>query len=335
MVGARRRSEQIEIDRPAVALIARHATGSFRDALGTLEQLLDLRGADEQIAPADVLAVLGVADAEQLFEALDAVIARDPAAALRCAARARRLRPRPGQLLRDLEVHGRELLTVKVLDEVPAEELRVTPERDERLADPGARAAWRPTSCACWICVSAALDATANGAQARIQLELVLIKAAAPEVDPSTAALLARIERLEAAWRQRARARPRLRATAAPPRRLRPRPARRRRPRPRPPPAPREVPAAHAGHAQNAAPRLRRPDSGAAPASSAPADAAPPPPATAAAASADPAPTPSGPLSCDRRRLLARGDRRRAAGERDARRAAGRRPPGGARTTRT
>ena len=47
--------------------------------------------------------------------------------------------------------------------------------------------------------VSAALEATANGAQARIQLELVLVKATAPEVDPSTAALLARIERLEAA----------------------------------------------------------------------------------------------------------------------------------------
>ena len=45
--------------------------------------------------------------------------------------------------------------------------------------------------------VSAALDATANGAQARIQLELVLVKAAAPELDPSMAALLARIERLE------------------------------------------------------------------------------------------------------------------------------------------
>src|SRR5207237_1132562 len=46
--------------------------------------------------------------------------------------------------------------------------------------------------------VAAALEATTNGAQARIQLELVLIKAAGPEVDPSTAALLSRIERLEA-----------------------------------------------------------------------------------------------------------------------------------------
>ena len=57
--------------------------------------------------------------------------------------------------------------------------------------------------------VSAALEATANGAQARIQLELVLIKAAAPEVDPSTAALLARIERLESGAAQRRAHRPR------------------------------------------------------------------------------------------------------------------------------
>ncbi|MGH2879260.1 MAG: DNA polymerase III subunit gamma/tau, partial [Solirubrobacteraceae bacterium] len=67
-------AEQIDIDPAAVALIARHATGSFRDALGTLEQLLTYAG-EERIAAADVLAVLGVADAEQLFEALDAVAA--------------------------------------------------------------------------------------------------------------------------------------------------------------------------------------------------------------------------------------------------------------------
>jgi len=45
--------------------------------------------------------------------------------------------------------------------------------------------------------VSAALEAAANGAQPRIQLELVLIRAAAPEFDPSVSALLSRIERLE------------------------------------------------------------------------------------------------------------------------------------------
>ena len=117
--------EAIEVQGGALALVARHATGSFRDALGTLEQLVTYAG-DAPISSADVLAVLGVADAEHLFAALDAVIARDPAQALRAAAKLAESGRDPGQVLRDLEVHGRELLAVQVLGEVPAE-LRVTP----------------------------------------------------------------------------------------------------------------------------------------------------------------------------------------------------------------
>jgi DNA polymerase-3 subunit gamma/tau len=197
VVGRVAATEQIDIEPPAIALIARHATGSFRDALGTLEQLLAYAGESERITSPDVLAVLGVADAEQLFEALEAVIAHDPAAALRAAATLTGSGRDPGQILRDLEIHGRELLAVKILEEVP-EELRITPERDERLLTQ-ARALAATDVVRLLDLVSAALEATANGAQARIQLELVLIKATAPEVDPSTAALLARIERLEAA----------------------------------------------------------------------------------------------------------------------------------------
>jgi DNA polymerase-3 subunit gamma/tau len=188
-------AESIDIDGGATALIARHATGSFRDALGTLEQLVTYAGA-ERIQPADVLAVLGVADAEQLFGAVDTVIARDPAAALRAAAELAASGRDPGQVLRDLEIHGRELLAVSVLGEVPPE-MRVTPDRDQRLAEQAATIS-ETDAVRILDLVSAALEATANGAQPRIQLELVLIKAAAPEVDPSVAALQARIERLEA-----------------------------------------------------------------------------------------------------------------------------------------
>ncbi len=186
--------EGITIDEGAAALVARHATGSFRDALGTLEQLVTYAG-DEAIKPQDVLDVLGVADAEQLFAAVDAIIARDPAAALRSAAVLAASGRDPGQVLRDLETHGRELLTVQILHEVPAE-LRVTSDRDARLLEQSTRLG--DTDAVRLIeQVSAALEATANGAQPRIQLELVLIKCAAPETDPSISALLARIERLE------------------------------------------------------------------------------------------------------------------------------------------
>jgi DNA polymerase III subunit gamma/tau len=190
--------EQIRVDDAALALIGRHATGSFRDALGTLEQLVTYAGG-RAIEPGDVLAVLGVADAEQLFGAVDAIVARDPGGALRAAADLADSGRDSGQLLRDLETHGRELLAVQVLEEVPPE-LRVTPERDERLLQQ-AGALSAADAVRLLDLVAQALEATANGAQARIQLELVLIKAAAPELDPSVAALQARIERLEAALR--------------------------------------------------------------------------------------------------------------------------------------
>jgi len=190
--------EHIDIEDGALALVARHATGSFRDALGTLEQLVTYAGA-QGIEPGEVFAVLGVADAEQLFAAVEAIIARDAPQALRVAARLSESGRDPGQVLRDLEVHGRELLTVKMLGEVPAE-LRVTTDRDLRLAEQ-AQGLSETDAVRLLDLVSAALDATANGAQARIQLELVLVKAAAPNVDPSMTALLARIERLEGALR--------------------------------------------------------------------------------------------------------------------------------------
>jgi DNA polymerase-3 subunit gamma/tau len=235
-------AEQIEVEPGALALIARHATGSFRDALGTLEQLV-VYGGGRRIEPGDVLAVLGVADAEQLFEATDAIIARDPARALRAAANLADSGRDAGQLLRDLEVHGRELLAVQVLGDVPPE-LQVTPERDIRLAEQATELSGTDAVRLLDL-VSAALEATANGAQARIQLELVLIKAAAPEIDPSMGALLARIERLE----QGAGTGAGLRATQRPA----PEPARSAKPAPAPPP-PAEVEPAPAGVPDSSAP---------------------------------------------------------------------------------
>lgn len=187
-------TESIQIDDGAAALVARHATGSFRDALGTLEQLLTYAG-DAPIQPEDVLAVLGIADAEQLFGSVDAVIARDPGAALRAATALSASGRDPGQVLRDLEIHGRELLTVQVLGEVPPE-LRVTVDRDARLLEQAGRLA-DTDAVRLLELVSGALEATANGAHPHIQLELVLIRAAAPQFDPSMGALLARLERLE------------------------------------------------------------------------------------------------------------------------------------------
>ena len=187
-------AEGIELPAPARALIARKATGSFRDALGNLEQLVTYSG--PSVALDDVLAVLGVADAELLFEAADAVAAGDPPRALRAVQRLSDSGRDAGQFFDDLEEHTRALLVVQALGEVPAE-LRMTPEQDDRLAEQ-AGTIGRAQVVRLLDLLAEGLEARKAGAGARTQLELALVKAAAPDLDPSQRALLARIERLEA-----------------------------------------------------------------------------------------------------------------------------------------
>jgi DNA polymerase III subunit gamma/tau len=187
-------AEQIEIGDEACALVARSATGSFRDALGTLEQLVAYSG--RSIALDDVLAVLGAADADLVYGAVDAIAAGDAREALLAAARLADSGRDLGRFFGDLEAHARALMVTQALGDV-APELRVTPEQDARLAAQ-ARAVAPADVVRLLELIAAALRALKDGADARTQLELALVKAAEPGHDPSTKALLARIERLEA-----------------------------------------------------------------------------------------------------------------------------------------
>ena len=186
-------AESITIPDEAVALVARAATGSFRDALGTLEQLVAYSGST--VGLDDVLAVLGAADADLLFGAVDAVASGDAAAALRACARLADSGRDLGRFFGDLEAHARGLMVTQVLGSVPPE-LSVTPEQDERLAEQAQRVA--PADVVRLLeLISGALRAMKDGADARTQLELALVKAATPDLEPSVKALHARLERLE------------------------------------------------------------------------------------------------------------------------------------------
>ncbi len=187
-------AESIAIPEEALALVARSATGSFRDALGTLEQLRAYSG--PEIALEDVLAVLGAADADLLFGAVDAVASGDARAALHACARLAESGRDVGRFFGDLEAQARALMVVQVLGEVPPE-LRVTAEQDERLGEQARRV---PAEAVVRLLelLAAALRAMKDGADARTQLELALVKAAAPAIDSSVKALQARLARLEA-----------------------------------------------------------------------------------------------------------------------------------------
>ena len=152
-----------------------------------------------RIATEDVLAVLGVADGDLLFDALDAIADGDSRAALLAAAALTQSGRDALGFVRDLEAHARDLMIVQTLGEVPAE-LQITPDRDARLEQQAGRVGTGAVARLIDL-LAAALDATKNGSDARTQLELALVKAAAPAIDPTRQALLQRIERLEHALR--------------------------------------------------------------------------------------------------------------------------------------
>ena len=187
-------AESVEIPPEALAALARSATGSFRDALGTLEQLVTYSGSE--IALEDALAVLGVADAAFLLQTIDALAAGDAAAALRAVEQCARQGRDPSMLARDLEARARELLLVQGLGELPAE-LSLTAESDEALREQAERVGHGFVLRLLEL-LGEAMEAVRAGADPRTRLELALVKAARPELDGSVRALIARIERLEA-----------------------------------------------------------------------------------------------------------------------------------------
>ena len=186
-------AEGIEVEEGAVATIARSAQGSFRDALGTLDQLVAYGG--DNVGLDDVLQLLGAADAELLFGAVDAVIAEDPKGVLLGVEEMARSGRDPSQFARDLLAHLRHLLVTQTIGEVP--NTFVVTATDQGRMQAQAEAIGAATLVRTIDELSQALTAVREGDDARMAVEIALLKASRPDLDPSTEGLLRRIERLE------------------------------------------------------------------------------------------------------------------------------------------
>ena len=147
----------------------------------------------------DVLAVLGVADAELILAAADAIAAGDGRAALEVSERLARSGRDVTQFARDLLAHLRQLIVIRTLGEAP-DSFTVTAAEPERLRAQ-AEAISELTLGRAVDTISAALAAIREGDEPRMTVELALLRAARPQLDPSREALLERLERLEAAVR--------------------------------------------------------------------------------------------------------------------------------------
>jgi DNA polymerase III subunit gamma/tau len=186
-------AEGIELESGATAMIARSASGSFRDALGTLDQLVAFGGG--QVNLKAVMELLGAADAELLFEAMDGVIAEDPRAVLLGVEKMARSGRDPAQFARDLLAHLRHLLVIQVVGEIP--ETFVIAAADEGRLSAQAAAVGPATLVRTIDELAGALTAVREGDDARLAVEIALLKAARPDLDPSSEGLLRRVERLE------------------------------------------------------------------------------------------------------------------------------------------
>jgi DNA polymerase III subunit gamma/tau len=185
--------EQIEAPDAALALVARSARGSYRDAVSTLDQLAS--ATNGEITVQAVLQLLGAVEEEALFRICDLVVDRDTAGLLTFVEELAEQGQDLARLVTDLLEHLRHLLLVQHMGEVP-DSLPLTDEARERL-----RAQANQLSEAEVLrlvdLLAVAVDDAREGGDARLPLELALVKVTRPGADLSRESLAFRVERLE------------------------------------------------------------------------------------------------------------------------------------------
>ncbi len=123
------------------------------------------------------------------------MIAEDPKGALLGVEKMAQSGRDPSQFARDLLAHLRHLLVTQTVGEVP-NTFVVTATDSDRLAAQAA-AISAATLVRTIDELAAALTAVREGDDARMAVEIALLKAARPDLDPSTEGLLRRVEKLE------------------------------------------------------------------------------------------------------------------------------------------
>ncbi len=124
-------AEQIRISDAALALIARAAEGSVRDALSLFDQVLAFTG--EQVDDGEVAGLLGLVDRELLQRASQAIVDGDSRGMLELVESLADYGADYRNFARELLLHLREVLVVKLAPEGSALLASVLPEELERL----------------------------------------------------------------------------------------------------------------------------------------------------------------------------------------------------------
>jgi DNA polymerase III subunit gamma/tau len=192
----RRVAEGEGIDAPeaALALIARSARGSFRDAVSTLDQLAS--ATEGKVSVPAVLELLGAVEEDALFRLCDLVVDRDVAGVLTFIEELADQGNDLARLVTDLLEHLRHLLLVQHVGDAP-DSLPASEETRERLRAQANQLG--PAEVLRLIdLLAVAVEDIRQGGDPRLPLELALVKVTQPQADHSREAVLLRLERLEA-----------------------------------------------------------------------------------------------------------------------------------------
>jgi len=185
--------EGIEAPEAALALVARSARGSFRDAVSTLDQLSS--ATEGKVTVQAVLQLLGAVEEEALFRLCDFVVDRDTAGALTFLEELADQGQDLGRLVTELLEHLRHVLLVQHMGEVP-DSLPLTEETRERLRAQ-ANQLGEPTVLRLCDLLAVAVDDMRQGGDPRLPLELALVKVTRPAADLGRESVAYRLEQLE------------------------------------------------------------------------------------------------------------------------------------------
>lgn len=189
-------SEGIEASPQALDLVARAADGSYRDALGLLDQIATF--GDGTVSVADALDLLGVVGRETLFDLVDLMAQGDAAGAFEVLEEALDGGADPEQLIRGLITQLRYACLLQQGARA-REEWALAPEELDRLQAQANQLSPTQVVRAIDLIGDAQVRIRHGQADPRIQLELVAAKLSRPYLDAGIEGVATRVERLEIA----------------------------------------------------------------------------------------------------------------------------------------
>ncbi len=186
-------AEGLTASHEGLALIARHASGSARDALGLMEQVAALGGG--KVDPTGIARALGLAGDDAFARLVEAIAGNDAVGGLTLVANL----ASSGADLRRFVADGLELFRGLFLTQYAPNLQEIVDESPERLGE------WRELArklqpsevLRCIDRLAAALSDLREGREERLVVELTVLQMCRPETSEDLAALTARLDRVE------------------------------------------------------------------------------------------------------------------------------------------